>query len=98
MLLKVILTAFSIIALGLLLNAGYEEWTGEAEAAGGRGHVERASKTTHPEEFRRLMNYQWVIACVWAGAAVFMWKVVRKHDSLDLFRPDPPEKSSREKP
>ena len=96
---KAILAAFSILAACLLLNGAYDEWTGVAEASAGRGgFVERASKDTHPREFRNLMTYKWIVAGMWTGAAVFMWQIVRKQESLDVFRPNPAERSSGEKP
>lgn len=95
--LKAICTVFSLVAIGLLLNAGYEEWTGEAVASSGRGIVEKADKTTQPVEFRNLMTYQWIMSGIWAAVATFLWQIVRKHDSLDVFAPDRPGASSRQK-
>lgn len=95
--LKLLSALLSFAAVCLLLNAAEEQWTGEAAVRAGRGgRVERASRTTQPVEFRNLMTYQWIFAGMVAGAAVFMWRVMRRQDSLDILAPDREEKGSRE--
>jgi hypothetical protein len=106
---KWILAIFSLVALFFLLHAAYQEWTGIAVVSSPPnlsgvstdvpGKVaDTARKATEPAKFRRLMNYQWVFACLWAGVPLFIWGVMRKQASLDVFAPDRDDKSSREKP
>ena len=84
--------AYIMIALGIYLlgDAAYDERRGIAEARSpsrnSRPNV--VKRAEDPEEFRNLMQYQWLRAPLILCAGFIILGICRRADRLDPFAPD----------
>ncbi len=79
-----------LLSVCLVIDAVHDEVTGEAVASspGRGGAIHRIDRGADPEQFRNLMNYQWVRASLPALAGLFFLKMIRRGEQLDPLSPD----------
>jgi len=79
-----------IILLGALLLAlaAYDAWRGTASAmAPGATAPMTATKAGHPQDFERIMAYQWIRGSMVLYAGFFVLRRCRRSDATDPFSP-----------
>lgn len=83
------IAAYIIIVIGLIFlsDAAMEAWSGEALAIspGSGARVVAAERSENPEEFKRIMSYQWIRASATLGGGLILLSFVRRADRMDPF-------------
>jgi len=77
-----------LIALALAIDASHEQITGKAVALSpSRGIPEKmkANREDNPEEFRRIMSYEWIRAAAFLAGGAFLLSHVLRAEKLDPF-------------
>jgi hypothetical protein len=82
--------AYLIILLGIifLTLAALDQHHGTASATGpSPGQTESAKRADHPDDFKRIMAYQWIRGSLVVFAGVFLLSWCRRAEKLDPFSP-----------
>jgi len=82
--------AYLIILLGFifLALAALDRYHGAASATGpSLGETQFANRANHPDDFKRIMAYQWIRGSLVVFAGVFLLSWCRRAEKLDPFSP-----------